>query len=128
MCLIIDANAASEVAATPSTKAAKPILQWMRKPKGQLAVGGHLTEELRKTPFLILLTEMFRSGMVVTYSRAAIEAAQSALAARKICVSDDLHILALAQVSGARVIFSRDKKTWQRLRKPSRIAAVWSHI
>jgi hypothetical protein len=107
MCVIMDANCASTYFSQPSAKRSKVLLKWLQSPKGHLAHGGKLTRELIRTPFAPLLQELTRAGKATLYTTSTLDAAERAL--RRLCISDDVHILALARVSGARVIVSEDK-------------------
>jgi hypothetical protein len=107
MCLIIDANVAHEFNA-PMTDDAKPIQRWIDKRKGQIAIGGQLTKELTKTKLRSLLLELYRANIAVVYNKEKLEAEEKAVSRLGLCESNDVHVLALARVSGARVVFSKD--------------------
>jgi hypothetical protein len=108
MCIIIDANCAGDLIAQPISEMAGHLLKHLLS-KGQLAHGGKLTEELSKTGFLRILTELARSGRARRYETAAIRAEEEKLVGKKSCSSNDSHVVALAIVSGARVVVTRDQ-------------------
>lgn len=109
MCIIVDANCAGDLVAQPIGDMAKELLNHLLL-KGQLAHGGKLTEELTKTKFERLLKELARGGRAKSYSRDIIQAEERKLVGDRACCSNDSHIIALAIVSGARVVVSRDQK------------------
>ena len=113
MCIIIDANVASELTCSPVHVDAKPILDSLFGRETQLAVGGHLIQELAQTRFRRLLREFVRSGVAKIYSATDIINNEEKLKKSNTCVSDDIHIIALAQTSGSRLVYTRDKKLHQ---------------
>lgn len=116
MCLIVDANLASLVFGDQPSEDFLPIIDWLTSPKrkGQLIVGGQLTEELfsidRARRFILRLAQagraIFRSPNEVGLEREQVIATGE-------CRSDDPHIIVLARISGARVLCSRDKNLHQ---------------
>ena len=108
MCLIIDANIAHELASSPPHPDAQPVIIWLTAKAGNLELGGRLSIELHRTRFRRLLVELTRAGVAKIYPLAAILKAEAALRADEVCVSNDIHVLALAIVSRARVLYSRD--------------------
>lgn len=109
MCLIIDADVCHELAASPPAKDARPVLAWLRKRSGQLAIGGQLTAELSRTQFRRLLIEFVRAGIAKNYPTEPLEREASALPGTKLCKSRDFHVIALARVAGCRLVYTRDK-------------------
>lgn len=106
MCLIVDANAGADIA--NSDPEAGPILEWLDSGAGTIAIGGHLSDELSRHGRLWKkLIEYNRSGACKVYSKDKIEGQYSEIEGKQM-ESNDIHILALARVSGCRLLFSRD--------------------
>ena len=110
MCLIVDANLASLVFGENLNDDFSPIIDWLTFPQkdGKLVVGGHLATELDKV------------GAAKRFVRSLLDAGR----ARRIpnvvtdeeekkivnsCRSDDPHVIALARLSGARILCSKDQ-------------------
>jgi hypothetical protein len=109
MCVIVDVNVASEVfRATPSERGV-PIRDWVINGDGCFVFGGQLADELfRYSAARRFLIELGRQGRAARMPRDKIEAETKRLRAIKCLASDDPHVIALARVSGARVLFSSD--------------------
>ena len=109
MCLVIDSNVSHELATAPPSRDAVPVIAWLKSRAGQLALGGKLTDELRKTQFRRLLLEFVRNGTAKIYPTAEVFAETRRLELLRACGSNDAHIVALARVAGCRLIFTRDQ-------------------
>ena len=122
MCAILDANVVHEVFGVKQSPAGKEFYQWIYSPKETnfLVVGDKLLGELErasgefrertKQAFQHPLQQAFLTGRIKKISdgeESKIEAREKNL--RKECVSNDAHIIALAQVSGARLLCSNDR-------------------
>jgi choline dehydrogenase-like flavoprotein len=107
MCIVIDANAASDVA--NGTDAAKPILNKMAKGNLRVVAGAKLKRELLRTNFRGIYRQMVLAGRLIEFEEATVTAEEIVVRAAG-CRSDDPHVLALARVSGARILFSRDQR------------------
>ena len=112
MCAIIDNNVRHEVfgGAEVQTEAGKYFLDWLDNRHGRLAVGGKLLEELSDyTGFRNWLRRALAVGRARRVSDAEVNAATATLQSRNVCKSNDAHVLALAIVSGARLLFTNDQ-------------------
>ena len=110
MCVIVDANVASEVFRHRRPDFG-PLLKWVEDQGGKLIVGGQLATELAKIGMVrAYLEELVRAGIAIRKSDSAIVAEESVVSGTRLCRSDDPHVIALARVSGARILCSRDKK------------------
>jgi len=119
MCIIIDANRAAAFAnADPS---AAPIAAWLKKPQARLAIGGSkLAREYRAVAkFVAVLAALDTAGRVRRYKDQDVNDAQDIVQLEANLTSDDPHIIALARVSGARVLYSLDVALHQDFRSPS---------
>jgi hypothetical protein len=115
MCLIVDANRASLVFAQLPSPDFVPIRNWLTFPKkdGQLIVGGRLEAELNKINgarrFILALQ---RAGRARFISLSQVIAEEATVVAMGSCQSNDSRVIALARVSGARVLCSEDGALW----------------
>ena len=106
MCLIIDANRGGDFANLQDPYLS-PLLSWVRK-GGKIVSGGKLELELSKIGIMReMMLEWSRRGNLVRISSASIQNEINALCPIK---SDDPHVVALARLSGARLIVTEDKK------------------
>lgn len=116
MCAIVDANVVSEVFGTNPPEAGMEFLLWIeRNVNGRLVVGGKLLDELYNSSpgFREWASEVQRSGNMRRIKKEQIDVQEEKLREASEYVSDDPHIIALAQVSGARLLYSNDKKLQQ---------------
>ena len=109
MCAIVDANAASEVFGDMRPPAGKAFFDWIDKGSGRLVVGGKLKIELAMVgKFKEWAVEADRSGRLKSEDDSEIDCKALELASQQAHKSNDPHIIALAQVSGARLLYSKD--------------------
>ena len=126
MCAIIDANVIHEVFGSKRTEAGKKFLDWINGGSGRLICGGELLEELKKRKnkrgkksssvkedsserFEEWAKKALYSGRMKNMNEEEVETKMTQIRKKSIR-SNDPHILALAQVSGARLLYSNDKK------------------
>ena len=112
MCAIVDNNVRHQVfgGKDVQTPAGEFFLNWLDNRKGKLVVGGKLLAELSEYGnFNSWLQQALQAGNAVNIPDAAVNAETAALESRRICKSDDAHVLALARVSGARLLFTNDQ-------------------
>lgn len=109
MCAILDASALSEVFRPSPGGAAEAFGKWIMHGRGSLVVGGKLLTELGKSlQFQTWYPTAVRSGRIVHVDDQKVNAAEEEIAAGGLCQSNDHHVIALAQVSGARLLFAND--------------------
>ena len=110
MCAIVDANVTFEVFGKKQTEAGRKFRDWLDGDRGKLVVGGkNLTELAHNGNFQRWFQEARRlTGRVRQVGTAQIEAQQEDLRRSGLLRSDDEHVLALALVSGARLLYSND--------------------
>ncbi len=121
MCLIIDANCAVDTLSASPSAAFEPVMATISKKNAAMVMGGtKLRAEYKKLSsvwrFIVALDQ---AGKAKTYSDAEVDAAQANLESAGLLKSDDPHIVALAQVSGARLLCSRDQDLHQDFRDKS---------
>ncbi|WP_419939842.1 hypothetical protein [Candidatus Palauibacter sp.] len=110
MCAIIDANAVGEVFTADRRPPAEQFFDWLETPRGRLVVGGKLREELSGNGnFEVWAKEGLLSGRVISFPDGAIQRETATVSASELCKSDDPHIIALARVSRARLLYSHDR-------------------
>lgn len=115
MCAIVDANVRDQVFGDAQSDAGKFFLDWLLKPNGgTLALGGKLRKELsdngRNGNFMRVYGQLRLDGRAKDIPDSVVDAETAALEARLICRSDDAHVLALARVSGARLLFTNEPR------------------
>lgn len=117
MCAIIDASVVDDAFAKDRQKrsaAAAGFLRWVKN-QGGVVLGGRLRRELEPTDeFRQWARDIRRAGRLRLFDDGPIDQGEGELVAEKarslkIYQSDDPHILALAQISGARLLYSDDQ-------------------
>ena len=109
MGLIIDSDVVERLLVRQDEEYA-PVLQAIRTRKQKIVHGGKLTRELvRNLDVRRLLTVLDDAGMVRVVADAEISPVAQRLVQDDICRSNDQHIIALAQISHARLLCSLDE-------------------
>ena len=109
MCGIVDASVANEVFGDDRPPAGKRFFEWLASPRGQLVVGGRLRMELsRDHNFVRWLGNAVLYGRARSMADEDVETHTDELRRGDICKSNDEHVLALALVSGARLLYTND--------------------
>ncbi len=110
MCAILDANAAAEVLRRDCSPGVAEFRRWIVQGTGRLVVGGKLRRELGANENVgMWLQQAILSGRAKSVEDADVDREAELLAEDASCDSDDAHVLALARVSGARLLYSRDE-------------------
>ena len=128
MCAILDANSAHDVfGLSRRSTAGKDFYAHLQQGGMELVVGGKLLQELSRTSgeFREWLKEADRGGhrgRICNVSPEKVNARQAVLERGGKLRSDDSHVIALAQVSGARLLYTKDGD----LRKDFRNGAILS--
>ncbi|MCY4461723.1 MAG: PIN domain-containing protein [Albidovulum sp.] len=114
---IVDANVVSIVFGAGKNKpnnrpdAAREFLKHISSDGPVLVIGGRLKEELFKLErFRIWYDEASKSGRVRNVSDADVAKEEAKLDSSAGCQSNDRHVLALARISGARLLYTNDQK------------------
>jgi hypothetical protein len=109
LCLIIDANKTADFVNEPQHEDHRPIYCWVFR-GGVVALGGKLWQEQAKLKGARrLFAEWLRAGRARRYQDHEIAKEEAKVIDEANCESNDQHIIALARVSGARVLFSDDR-------------------
>jgi hypothetical protein len=110
VCLIVDANRAAAVFASPPQPDFLPIFDWLEQRDGCLVYGGRLATELtRVEKARRYLRTLLQAGRARFFTDEAIRVEEAAVANTGLCQSNDLHVVALARVSGARILCTHDR-------------------
>ena len=118
MCAIVDASVVSEVFGHERSPAGVAFFKWLNSGKTRLVVGGKLRTELYKgsTIFRQWAVEAYRSNILNDVDDVKVDGRAKQLVNDRSCKSDDQHIVALAQVGGARLLYSNDRDLHQDFR------------
>ena len=108
MCAIIDANVAHEVFGSKHTEAGQKFLEWINSGSGRLVVGDKLLEELNRTSAREWARQALIAGLIRNENSSKVNYRTAQLQKEGSCRSNDLHVIALAQVSGARLLYTTD--------------------
>lgn len=126
MCAIIDANVVGEVFGSNPTPAGKEFRAWIIKGSERLICGGKLQEELERIgDFKKWARDALNYGKIKNINEEDVRMKMAQIQKESI-QSNDPHILALAQVSGARLLYSNDKKLHKDFKNPALIDPVGS--
>ena len=110
MCAILDASVADEVFCPNRPEAGVEFFNWIQDRIGRLVVGGKLLEELNRTSVREWARQALNAGLIRSVSASEVDTMTETLRNEGSCSSDDPHVIALARVSGARLLYSNDKK------------------
>ena len=110
VCAIVDANVAHEVFGSNPPPAGEGFFQWISTGRGRLVSGGKALEELERSSgdFRQWASQAVQAGTMTIVSESELEKRTQQVEANGEYQSDDPHVLALAQVSGARLLYSND--------------------
>ena len=117
MCVIVDANLAAAIFDGSRNPQYSPILTWLFDRKGKLVFGGRNARELHRARSAArAIAQLSRAGKAIHHPDDAVDAKEGELTKQGLCVSDDPHVIALAQLSGARTLCTRDQDLHQDFR------------
>ena len=110
MCAIVDANVVHEVFGPKLPPAGERFFAWLNRGSGRLVVGGKLLEELeRHSDFRHWARQVQQAGKLRTISKTEVDRKTEQIESEPTAKSDDPHVVALAFVSGARLLYSNDR-------------------
>lgn len=110
MCAIVDADVAHRFFGDPVDEELRPLWEWIASGSGVLVAGGRQLDELYRVGSAArALRNWERTRRARFVPRDAVEAETGNLARTNLCASNDHHVIALARVSGARLLCSQDK-------------------
>lgn len=132
MCLIVDTNLASLVFCKEPQNDFRPIIDWLLsshqdpQKNGKLVVGGHLATEInRLNDARIFIRQLSQAGRARIIPKEITDEEAKKFGNYK---SDDPHVIALARVSGARILCSHDKDLHKDFRNTKLINNPKGHI
>ena len=109
MCAILDANVTSEVFGDTRTPAGQKFREWLDRGRSSLVMGGKLADELTHDGRFRAWSETaIQYGRLQLVDSTKVDERAAELHSANACVSDDEHVIALAQLSGARLLFSNE--------------------
>lgn len=110
MCIIIDASVAAITFSNSPHPNAAPVINWIEERDGKFVFGGQLANELYAIKKVRrYLREAMRKGNAIQFPNDVVSNEQAIVERFGICRSNDEHVIALARISGARVLFSDDQ-------------------
>ena len=110
MCAILDASVVSQVFGNKCPPAGRAFLDWIVNRHGRLVFGGKLDRELSQNgEFSAWVRQALLSGKAERLDGKRIDQVAERLKNEGSCRSNDEHVIALAQLSGARLLFSNDR-------------------
>jgi hypothetical protein len=106
MCIIIDANAIGDI--NGPSEHGVPVLRWLLTGGGGLVIGGKQKRELSRSDKLrSTMVALSQAGKLHSLDDEKVHALSEEL--KHSCHSDDPHVIAVAAISGCRLIFSHDR-------------------
>lgn len=109
MCAIVDANVAPRFFGDPVDQELEPLWEWIASGQGVLVAGGQLLDELFEVGDARRLLRNWERAKLARFISPEEVAAETAQVEGQ-CVSNDAHVIALARVSGARLLCSSDRR------------------
>ena len=127
MCAIVDVNNCHKIFGNleQRTPAGRYFLDWLEGASGRLILGGtKFNFEIGKVGHYIgWLKTATRTGHAHRVKDHLVDTAELELAAGNVCRSNDLHLIALARIGGARLLFSEDHDLHEDFRNPGIVAS-----
>lgn len=112
-CAILDADCAAEVFGRDTSEAGEEFRRWVIGGRGRLVYGAGLREELNELSGFTQWAAS-RPPNLRYCGGSALKVAKADLDSQRLpngpIRSNDTHVLAIAKVSGARLLYTRDKK------------------
>ena len=129
MCAIVDADSSGEVAAGSASDAAKAFNEWILAGECCLVIGGSLfrselghsasdLERAKPTTVSEWLVAVQLAGSLKNEDDQLVDLRANMIRQSGLCRSNDFHIIALAQLAGARMLYSRDHELHQDFKNP----------
>lgn len=111
MCAIADANISHEIFGANRPRAGEEFFSWIQCGPGRLVAGGKLFEELRASGegFRVWANQAVLAGRLIRLNDEQVEKRTSEIENLENTKSDDPHVLAVAQIGGARLLYSNDR-------------------
>ena len=127
MCLIVDNDVGQSFFSSQRGDPYFPALDWIRRKDGRLVVGGRLwIKEYYGTQRANLVQSLEQAGRAIIYPASIVNAEEDAV--KFDCKSNDAHIIALARVSGARVLCTQDSTLEDDFKNQALVNSPRGHI
>ena len=110
MCAIVDVNVSHEVFGTDRPEAGERLFKRLNSGSLRLVVGRKLLGELNYGKAQQWIQQAILAGKVHQETTGTVDEREEELSSEGRCLSNDPHIIALGQISGARLLYSNDKK------------------
>lgn len=111
MCLIIDTDVVRDIFAAQCSPAFTPIKEAIYRGQAVVVYGGKLKSEYNKSRRVVEeLMILDRLGLARQISDQLVNSEAASIKALSVCKSNDHHVIALARVSGARLLCSHDQE------------------
>lgn len=122
MCAILDKDVCAEVFGDKRNPASAGFLDWLSS-TGRMVSGGQNKKELNDNgDFREWWKQAVLAGKVTSVNDNRVDQLQAQIESSGACRSNDTHIIALAQASGARLLYSNDKTLHRDFKNPNLIA------
>ena len=122
MCAILDNDRVHQVFGANRPPAGRAFFDWIDSGRGRLVVGGKLRRELDDNcAFLKWRRQAVLAGRVTLLNDEAVDSRSGQLKREKACRSNDAHVVAVAQLSGARLLYTNDASLQDDFRNKSLI-------
>ena len=109
MCAIVDSNAGFHLVGPSSTPPGRYFREWLNNRQGKLVVGGRLLSELKQNSVIKnWIASALASGIAKRVPDGLVNDLTENLQNNNVCKSDDEHVIALAIISGARLLYTFD--------------------
>ena len=109
MCAIVDVNVSHEVFGTNRPKAGERFFERLNSGSLHLVVSRKLLAELDYGKAQQWIQQGINAGTVHQETTGTVDEREEELSREEGCLSNDAHIIALGQISGARLLYSNDK-------------------
>jgi hypothetical protein len=119
MCVIVDANRAAVFFSDLLSGDHEPVVRWIERRGGRLVYGGRLRDELLRVSAAVLVLQQWRlAGRAIEVSDELIDEEETRVGSLGLCRSNDQHVIALARLSGARLLCTSDRLLMDDFRNP----------
>ena len=109
MCAIVDADVSHEVFGKDRPEAGERFFKWLNSEPLRLVVGGRLLAELNGSSAREWIQQAILAGKIRQEPKRTVDEREEELRKKGTCLSNDTHVIALAQTSGARLLYSNDR-------------------
>ena len=109
MCAIVDVNVSHEIFGDNRPEAGEKFFKWLDSGSLRLVVSRKLLAELNYGKAQQWIRQAILAGKVRQEASGTVDDKEEELRKEGACRANDTHVIALAQISGARLLYSNDK-------------------